>query len=249
MKRIVQISDLHIGQPEQFPHGVDARQSLLDSLDLIDKVLPIDFLVITGDLAHKTNAFDHSICAWLEMYFSSYEAEILVVPGNHDNKEFLVSHFSHGHELLNGELFYTEDLAGRMGIFLDTSSHSISDEQLEWLRDKFSSCIKDHIQPVIFMHHPPCPSGSLFMDKRYPFQRPDDFADALSGYPDYIPIFCGHYHVEKTVLWRNAMIHITPSTCFEIDPFYEKFTLDPIPPGIRVIDCTRESIHSSVLRA
>ncbi len=246
MKRIIQISDLHIAAAGEYPHGNDSRQTFISTLDLIERVMPIDMIVVTGDIAHHT--LDNSICSWIDLHLSAFEVPVHIVPGNHDNTKLIASFFSKLDHLQGDELFYSIRQDQRHFIFLDTADHSISDFQLMWLRDLLSECSHSRQHPVIFMHHPPCISGSLFMDRKYPFKRSEEFGEVLQIYNDIIPIFCGHYHIAKTVTWNNAVIFVTPSSCFEIDPFSSSFTLEAVPPGLRVIDLTDHGIQSSVLR-
>ncbi len=240
------MTDLHITSAGEYPHGYDSRQTFVTTLDLIERVQPIDMIVITGDIAHYT--LDGSICSWVSLHLSSYRVPVYYTPGNHDLPDLLADTGSYNEGLKGGELFYSLQLDDRRYIFLDTSGHSVSDKQLSWLASVLADCSHTHKHPVIFMHHPPCPAGSLFMDRKYPFRGSEAFGEVLQIYNDVIPVFCGHYHIAKTIIWKNAVIHITPSTCFEVDPFSETFSLEFAPSGLRVIDITNDHIQSSVLR-
>ena len=246
MKRIIQLSDLHITDTDVFPYGNDSRQNFVSTLDLIERVLPIDMIVITGDIGHDT--LNTQICSWLDIHLSPFEVPVHITPGNHDDTRLLASYFSKSSDLHGNELYYALQLDSRWFIFLDTAEHTVSNSQLYWLQEILTECSHSRIHPVIFMHHPPALSGSLFMDRKYPFKRSEEFGEVLQIYNDLIPIFCGHYHAPKTVVWHNAVIHITPSTCFEIDPFSSAFRLEHASPALRVIDLTDHGVQSSVLR-
>lgn len=248
MKRIVQISDLHIPSGNELVHGIDPRSSFLSVLQAVKHISPVDRIIITGDIAH--GKLTPSICSWVTQQLQGISASVHAVPGNHDSTEVLASGFGLPGSVSQGEACssYLDD-GGYRFIFLDTSDHSISDSQLNWVRDVLSDCIYGKIQPVICMHHPPCPSGSVFMDASYPFTRSEAFGEILQIYHDVIPVLCGHYHTGREVLWNNAAVYITPSTCFEIDPYAPEFTLAPVQPGFRVIDLTDTGLETSVFRS
>ncbi|HRJ15700.1 MAG TPA: hypothetical protein PLI34_11965, partial [Saprospiraceae bacterium] len=85
--------------------------------------------------------------------------------------------------------------------------------------------------------HPPLKAGVPFMDNHYPLQNPEVFLDVIAACPQHpIHVFCGHYHVEKTVHSGYLHVHITPSTFFQIDGFREDFGIDHYRPGMRVLD-------------
>lgn len=246
MKRIIQLSDLHITHTDVYPYGNDSRQNFITVLDLIERVQPIDMIVITGDIGH--DSLNTSICSWLDIHLSPFEVPVHISPGNHDDTELIASYFSKTGELHDNELYYDLHHDRRRFVFMDTAEHTVSNAQLNWLKEILTECSSSREHPVIFMHHPPALSGSLFMDRKYPFQRSEEFGEVLQIYNDVIPIFCGHYHTAKTVVWHNAVIHITPSTCFEIDPFSSSFKLEHASPALRVIDLTDHGVQSSVLR-
>lgn len=248
MRRIVQVSDLHIPSGNELPHGIDPKRSFLSVLQRVKELTPVDEIIITGDIAH--GKLDQSICSWVEEQLREVSPQVHGIPGNHDDVELVASRFTPSHPLTDGELYYTwKEHDGYQCIFLDTSSHAVSKNQLIWLQGLLSHCSQAGIQPVLFMHHPPCPTGSLFMDRSYPFMESEEFGEVLQIYTDAIPIFCGHYHGESTVFWKNAVVQVTPSTCFQISPYCSSFILDPVLPGFRLIDVSREGIQTAVLRA
>ena len=245
-KRIIQITDLHIAPRGEYPYGHDSRQTMITTLDLLDRLLPADLLVLTGDLSYREP--DEQIYRWIRRHIFSFDIPVTAISGNHDNSDMVCRFFTPTHQTINGELYYQIQDMHHCYYFLDTTSSSISDSQLAWLDSSLHSTRDSNLLPMIFMHHPPCLCGVPHMDRKYPFKRSEDLGAILHAYSGTIPIFCGHYHTEKTVHWGNCIVHITPSTCFEIDQFSDSFALDPTPPGLRVIDTAADYVGSSVIR-
>ncbi len=239
--RIVQITDTHIGAEGENTRDVDVRVNFVAMLEVALRVQP-DYLVFTGDLCYDTsNTFVYN---WIKTHLDALALPYDLIPGNHDDPALMARVFEREHLLLpDGEMAFVRPWGGLQFFFLDTSPGFLSEAQADWLQHKLSGA---RGRQVIFMHHPPLPAGMPFMDGRYPLLNPDVFRRAVAGYADPVHVFCGHYHIEKTVHEGALHVHITPSTFFQIDPFNEKFAVDHYRPALRVIDIDDEGrlLHS-----
>jgi len=128
-------------------------------------------------------------------------------------------------------------------LFLDSSKGFHSENQLKWLDRQLKNGNENF---VIFTHHPPVKAGVLFMDKKYPLQNIPEIQEVLFGYRGFVNIFCGHFHVEKTIQRDNILVQITPSTFYQLDQNYEDFKVDHHSIAYRLIDISSQSLKTSV---
>jgi Icc protein len=131
-----------------------------------------------------------------------------------------------------GECYYAEVLDGLELIFLDTAIGKCSSEQWSWLKKKLSAL---EGYPIVFMHHPPFKAGVRHMDDNYPFLEPEKAFEVFSVLEESVNVFCGHYHVERSLQTHPFNVHITPSTLFALDPWSEEAEIADNIPAYRTI--------------
>lgn len=238
--RIVQITDLHIGQEGAESQGVDVRANFLKVRDAIQSLRP-DHLVVSGDLCLNTG--EQPIYNWIKPYLDDLDIPYDVISGNHDDPVMLAEAFGREEFLSNKELYFQKQLGCKQVLFLDTTTGYVSDVQLKWLEAQLQAIEKD---VVIFMHHPPLLAGVPFMDNNYSLQNYEAVQEILFAFPHHITVFTGHYHVEKTIKKKNISVHITPSCFFQIDQTSEAFKVDHHRIGLREIFCNDGKIMSTV---
>lgn len=238
--KIIQITDLHIGKEGEATRGIDVRQNFLDILEGI-KTLKADHLVLTGDLCFQNG--DSEIYSWIKNLVDDLNIPYDVISGNHDDSQLLAKVFQKENLLQEETLFFKKKLGGATCFFLDTASAIVSPEQMDWLKLE----LRNETAPlIIFMHHPPVHSNVTHLDKKYPLKNRKEFQEILvnSGLP--ITVFCGHYHVEKTIHFKNIVTHITPSCYVQVDWRAEIFKIDHNRIALREIEITDTAILSSV---
>jgi Icc protein len=128
-------------------------------------------------------------------------------------------------------------------LFLDTTPGELSANQQAWLRNQLSASDRE---ALVFMHHPPLAAGVPYMDNNYPLQNRQAVQAIFFAHPHPITVFCGHYHVEKTIRQQNLTVYITPATYFQIDQFQADFAVDHQRPGFRIIDLAEDKIRHTV---
>jgi Icc protein len=88
MKRVLQISDIHLQKdPQERFFGIDIEQKLQKALEFIKhNYQDIDAILITGDLTHggDINTYQRLI-----NYLSPLNKQIYTLPGNHDNLQIM----------------------------------------------------------------------------------------------------------------------------------------------------------------
>ena len=239
--KIVQITDLHIAEEGEDSYGVDVRQNFQNILATVRSLSP-DLIVLTGDLC--LNSGNEMTYQWVRSYLDFLEIPYTAIGGNHDHSPILAKAFRIGHLLVGNELFYKRKLGTHTALFLETSVGEVSKRQLDWLEFELQHIDRD---AVIFMHHPPVIGGVPFMDNKYALRNMDEVQAIFFNFPHHLTIFCGHYHVEKTLCTRNLTVHITPSTYFQIDPHAEGFKVDHFHVACREINLRDDGVVDSTV--
>jgi Icc protein len=240
--KIIQITDLHIGEEGENTHGVDVRQNFQNILATIRPLSP-DLIVLTGDLCLNTG--NELTYQWVRSHLDFLEIPYTAIGGNHDLSPLLAKAFHIPHLLVGNELFYKRKFGNQTIFFLETSLGEASKKQLEWLDNELKEINQD---AVIFMHHPPVIGGVPFMDNKYALRNMSEVQSILFNFPHHLTIFCGHYHVEKTLCARTLTVHITPSTYFQIDAHAQGFKVDHFRVAFREINLRDDGVvESSVI--
>lgn len=238
--RIIQITDLHVGEPGETAYGADMRANFLKILEEAKKRQP-DRIVLTGDLCYQVGVSE--VYEWMKVQLDALKIPYDIIAGNHDDSAMMASVFERQADLHEKELYFHKNYHGNPILFLDSAVATLSEKQLSWLEN----CLKTIKQPlVIFMHHPPLFANMRWMDARYPLLNRDALQGILFAHPYPITVFCGHYHVEKTVQQRNVTMHITPSCFFQIDPHSEDFKIDHVRIALREIEWDGDTLRHAV---
>ncbi len=101
-------------------------------------------------------------------------------------------------------------------------------------------------EAIIFMHHPPILAGVPHMDTKYPLQNRDELVHILYSHPHKINVFCGHYHIAKTIETKNITVNICPSNFYQIDDSCDSFRIAHHNIGFQVISIRKPSIQTDV---
>jgi Icc protein len=238
--RILQITDLHIGGVQQDTFGIDVRKNFNTILEKARDNAP-DHIVITGDLCYESGDLD--IYDWIHRKLESVNIPYSIIAGNHDNSSMIADVFGLNNLLHKEGLYYRINIAGQKVLYLDTSKDVLPAEQVKWLEEEVSNG-KDRL--IIFMHHPPANVGVPFMDQNYPLKNYSEVQKILLDADREIHVFCGHYHIEKTVIIGKLNIHITPSTFFQLDQQSASFKVDHHNIAYRELDWTASEFQTHV---
>jgi 3',5'-cyclic-AMP phosphodiesterase len=230
--KICYITDLHIDVEGIMPNDIDSRGRFLSVLDHI-RNRSYDLMVLGGDLCNKTGNI--AIYQWIKEHLDATKIPYHVISGNHDTSPLLAQVFELNDMLQNDELFYHQTHHNHSDIiYLDTAVGKLSDEQHTWLETKIQNHPSEDV--IICMHHPPIISGSAHMEPKYFFRDSERFTALLQSFQHLrFIIFCGHYHIARTVIDKNIIVFITPSTFVQIDPDSAIFQKDGERYGYREI--------------
>ncbi len=237
---LIQLTDTHVGLEGQDTMGVDVRRNFRQALEQIGRLRP-ELLVLTGDLCFDQGEI--TIYQWIKRELDKLDIPYALIAGNHDDPTMMAKVFNRSVSEQTGELFFHKKIGGWNSLFLDTAPGTMSAHQFDWMQDRLAS-LEGPL--LIFMHHPPCLAGVPHMDRLYAFQPRERFWQLLKGYPWPIELFCGHYHVEKTIRMQQVSVHITPSLYLQIDMHREDFGVDHYRPAFREIWLEEDRLMTSV---
>ncbi len=231
--KIAQISDLHLFEnKEKTLLGVNTYQSFSHVLDLLksDTTQP-DIILLTGDVSqdHSKMAYQHVVDA-----FSAWTIPIYYVPGNHDDKKWMVEVLSTGtisnlkHILLEGWQLILLD-SQKVGAV----EGSLSPTQLDFLE----TCLKTYPmhRAILVFHHQPVSVGARWLDQ-LGLQNADELWAVLARYPNSHTILFGHVHQEYQNKKNGINCLSVPSTCIQFKRNNAEFALEELPPAYRWIE-------------
>ena len=214
--------------------------------------IDFDTVVVTGDHTHDERAESY---AFVRELLADWSDRLLVVPGNHDDRQILQQEFA---DVLNRpEVLCTSETirfhlraAGWNLIGLDSHVPSavpgyVSDAQCDWLNLILQE--QTDTPTALFMHHPPIPVGSVWMDA-IGLQQPQRFQDVIRQHPQVQLIVCGHVHHEWQGLLGATSVVTTPSTGIQFDPNGTEPAFASAAPGYRLITLSTNSWRSIVKR-
>lgn len=240
--RIIQITDLHIGGEDQFPFGVNLRANFLNILADIERMNP-NLLVLTGDFCYKEARED--VYEWIRHQLERIGIPYEFIGGNHDDIAMMTSGLLN-EDLSNAqsEYYFSDELVDHHILYLDSASGVMSEEQLAWIDLEVRRAAGRNL--LIFIHHPPVLAGVPHMDNGYSLHNNQDLLRILEQHSSPVQVFCGHYHVDRTVVWKNVMVNITPSLFMQIFPYVEEFAIDHYEIGYRVLDFAEGTLRHTV---
>lgn len=239
--RVIQITDLHVGQEGEDTYFVDVRENFRQIIAAVQERRP-DYLVLSGDLCYDQG--DEEIYAWIKAWVDQLGIPYEVIPGNHDDAQLMIKAFAKEADAKPDGLYFSRNWDGHAFLFMDTSTSKVQADQLNWLKNQLQQVDGD---VVLFIHHPPLLAGTPFMDNNHPLEDRDPLLEILFDHPGNISVYCGHYHVDRTVRKKNLVVHLTPSCFFQIDSNAEDFKVDHYRIAFREISLqtglTTSSVH------
>ncbi len=200
-----------------------------------------DHLVISGDLCLEEG--DKKVYEWIRNILELQDFSYSLIAGNHDDPVLMAEVFGLEHLLTDDEIFFAKKIGKATCLFLDTAKGYHSENQLNWLRRQLYNHKRELI---IFMHHPPFKVGMPFMDKKHGHRDMKTITGLLTGYSNNITVFCGHYHIEKTIRYQNILLQITPSCFYQLDQNTTKFKVAHHRIAMRIIEHKTSRIATSV---
>lgn len=212
---IAQISDPHV-----MPQGV-LYQGLLDTNAMFAAAirhlnkLPQrpDVVILSGDVVDGGTLAEYKLA---RETLAAIEQKLLVIPGNHDEREAFRSCFADlGYLSRSGPINFVAGDCGPVRIVgLDVTIPGLGHGDMDDAAVAFleAALAQEPGRPtIIMMHQPPFTSGIAFMDQ-YRCLRGHRLAEIVSRYPAVERIVCGHVHRSMQLRFGGTVLCTAPST-------------------------------------
>lgn len=242
---IVQISDTHLfGDKNRKINGANPYQNLKTVMSSI-ATLPYkpELIVVTGDLSQDCTFESYQHLANL---LNRANIKYTLMPGNHDDVNVINSVFDFNWAKDNVD--YSLEVNNWFFYMLDTSVYPeekgfLSDKQLE----QFNTALKKNQNKptIVFMHHHPVLVNSKWIDKSI-LHDSSKYLDIVKNNNQIKAVLFGHIHQVFETKLNNVMFYSAPSSCYQVLPKTEMFTIEKLTPGYRIIEINNGNIDTSV---
>lgn len=232
-KIIAHITDTHIDDPAALSRGINPRQNLGLLLEDLVHHRP-DEIVLTGDIGVS------GTYSWVFDRLAEYNPGFRLTLGNHDNYAEAMK-FYKGQSAGSNELYYTTEDDPYKYIYLDSSSGSLSNIQLQWLERELNT-----LKPIVVFIHHPILGLNTGMDLKYPLNNRDVVKALLLKCLRHVTIFCGHYHMPDKRLEGNLTQYITPAVSFQVKKIAKDIEISTPYFGYRVITFSSQGIRTQL---
>ena len=249
MSTILQISDPHLmSKSDGTLKGVPTAESFGMVLQRARAEVPDPArVVLTGDLSHEHTVDGYEL---LKDILGDWTERSLLIPGNHDDRLGMrtVFHQVPGHD--DDEILFREELEKWLLIGLDSHvPDEVYGELSEGILEKLDVWLSENPDrpTLIFLHHPPVPVGSRWIDK-IGLRNPTALKALIGSSPGIRGLFCGHIHQVFEGSFAGKPFFSAPAASFQFLPKSEVMELDLRPEGFRVIELQEMAISTRAVR-
>jgi 3',5'-cyclic-AMP phosphodiesterase len=209
--RFVVLTDTHFVPRGCMLYGLDPARRLSAAIEMINNDHPdIDFVIITGDLAHNGEraAYEH-----LRSVLGGLGAPVILMLGNHDSRlefraafpETIEDHagFIQSMRVFDDGTMITLDTLNEGG---RTHAGTLCASRLAFLERALKDAPPDR-PLILFQHHPPFDTGLPHMDAIRLDNAEDEWeVIRRTRRPDFL--FVGHVHRPISGVWRGVPFQI-----------------------------------------
>ena len=230
--KIAHITDLHLDEDFPQKQEVHSREHFRQVLeDIRDK--GIKEIVCTGDIGENKG---------IEHFFRQLaDFDLAVTLGNHDSFGQVSPYLNKKSDGQDQKHYYSTYQEGYQCIYLDSSQGVIDPTQLQWLRKAL-----DTTKPILIFVHHPILGLELKVDEIGRLQNRGEVRTLLENTLNEITIFCGHYHMESYLQYKNIRQHITPAVSYQIEKNKNEIVLDTHTFGYRIIHLENGQVSSKI---
>lgn len=230
--RVVQLSDSHLGETSDTSLlGMNTNQSLTYVLDMLaERQEDIDLMLVTGDIAlHGAREAYENLLDKLQRFQFPY----VWLAGNHDDAAQMRDVVA-DRPLLNRRV----TIGGWQIILLDSVvpgevGGQLANSELQFLQHSLSA---HPGQPtIVAMHHHPLPVGCDWLDEQQ-VSNAAALHEVLADHAQVKAVCFGHVHQDFDQTRQKIRFLATPSTCVQFAPDSADFKLDPLAPGVRLLE-------------
>ena len=212
---IAQLSDPHVRPEGRLYQGVvDSNAMFAAAIDHLNALDPRpDLTLLSGDLVDKGEVDEY---ANLRKLLSKLATPVLVIPGNHDDRDTFRQAF-HDHDYLpaSGPMHYVAGGRGAVRIVaLDVTvpglhHGEVGEASMLWLDGALSA--EPGRPTIVMMHQPPFECGVPYLDL-YHCRKGERLAAVISRHRSVERIVCGHVHRFMQLRFAGTVLCTAPST-------------------------------------
>lgn len=212
--RIVQISDLHIGEKgDDSPVSVKMLANVVKTITHINQLDPQpDLVVINGNIT-SNGTIEASMNA--REVLDALNCPYKLVPGPNDERQNLFGTFADKATAneVGGVLSYLVEGFPMRLIGLDSLGHHgvggrVCPKRLNWLNTHLSS--DTSVPTIIFTHHVPMKTGAAAADADG-FENGENLGAVVAQYSNINRILCGHINLATHTAWQGTIVTSAPS--------------------------------------
>jgi Icc protein len=215
---IAQITDTHIRPTGKLLHHmVHTARSLRRCIEHIETLAPRpDVVIATGDLVDRGMTKEYRR---LRKILSGLTIPLLLIPGNHDNRDALRDVFyDHAYLPRRGPLHYAVNTLPLRLIGLDSTGTQgpggeLDAAQLAWFAQTLAA--EPRRPTFVFLHHPPFEIGVRPVDVQG-FRHVRQFRAIVEQHSQIVGIASGHIHRSASALIGSARATTAPSTAHQV---------------------------------
>lgn len=212
---IAQLSDPHL-RPDGvlYKNVADSNAMFAAAIAAVNALRPRpDLVILSGDVVEDGAPAEYAVARRL---LAQLDMPLLVIPGNHDEREaFRAAFADHAYLPRTGPLHFAVGTFGAVRVIgLDVTvpghHHGLMDAHAALWLDAALAAEPDR-PTLIMMHQPPFASGIPYID-RYFCREGERLAAVVRNYPAVERIVCGHVHRFMQLRFGATMLCIAPST-------------------------------------
>ena len=244
----IQVSDTHlVADTSMQSYGVNPYQNLERIITHVSHLRPPPaFVIFTGDLISDD---DPQSYRHLRLLVDRLPSPAYFAMGNHDLRQPF-RRVVLGQESPDTEPYcYAFDTAGYHFIVLDSLvegqvAGALDAAQLAWLDAALTN--RSQQRTVVFMHHPPIPTGVDWLDA-YAFGNGDDLLEVLVRHRQVQRVFFGHVHMPIQITERGVQFTSVPSSAYQFGDTITAPKVWPGSPGYGIVHLFEGQLSSRVI--
>jgi 3',5'-cyclic AMP phosphodiesterase CpdA len=260
--RFLQMSDCHVCvDPSQAEYGIDPNASLARVVRSLQARLPVDFVMITGDLIGDDEPASYEV---LRSLLAPLSCPIHLLVGNHDLRSGFWEKLGppgsgrldpvlprsagsvHG-DAPDEPYFYEFEVGPHRFLALDSQIPGevpgrIDARQMEWIEERIAA--RPEAPTIVFVHHPPIETGIDWLDAHRISNGNELIGRLRKG--NVQRIFFGHVHMPMALSTGSILCTSAPSTCYGFSDKVAAPLMIGLRPGYQVIEADQDGVRSHI---
>lgn len=232
MKKIIHITDTHVGHPDTHVVGLDPIARLRIVLEAVAaNHSDADFCIVSGDLVDQGEIAEYRL---LRHCLETFPLPYRLMLGNHDNRANFRAVFPDHCVDPNGFVQMCLTVGDWKLILLDTKDDhhpglgKLCAHRRTWLDEQLRT-IADH-PALIFLHHPPASVCVPSFDAML-LTEGVDFLNQVKRFSNVRHMAFGHIHMKASGVLAGISFSTNRGTCHKIAPNFQGEVVDYVDAG------------------